>query len=446
MNEAVSHGPRRLIARPLAVLAGGASGSFWAAAAFALSAVLVLLIFRAYLLPNVVPAWYDTWRQSGMHHPGLAGARCLAAAATAFATFVFGSYFSHASKRYGSFGLWLVTGAWLAFSVAVILVPWLDAPVVAREGALLLGYASGLAAARVFRRLDDYVLALVACGAVQSVVAVAYHAMRVDAFVPGAIVPAGGTFHAPGALFLVPLFILPFAAQGILVAERTASRAFFMLCAAGITAALILTWELSGVAAALLSVLWLARKLLAGRRQLAALALAFVLIFAVIYVRGGGPMSVASAARSAQGRARLILVGASTFSRHWLDGVGVGRLLLPMQVEISGRPANVFLPDPSNQFLFCLDEMGVAGAVLIGAFAWFIYRTVRESRSRWTEPVAAAWISVALAGLFNTLFGWSDFGPGGMLFGSLLGITMRLSSNKSMNNRVAGEGSPPVAT
>lgn len=80
--------------------------------------------------------------------------------------------------------------------------------------------------------------------------------------------------------------------------------------------------------------------------------------------------------------------------------------------------------DPHNQVLFWVAEMGIVGAILVVALAWFVHRTPRESGSAWRDGVAAAWLSVLIAGMFNTLFGLSGFECGNMLIGSLLGMTM----------------------
>lgn len=390
--------------------------------------LIVLLFFRAYLLPNTWPVWFDQWRNVSEHYFGLGGARGVAAAAVALATVVFGSYYPIASRRDGPFGLWLITGAWLSLTTAVILAPWSPDAIVLREGCLLLGYTGGLAAARLLPRVQHYIVLLVGCGALQGLIAIVCRAQGMDTFVSGTVIRAGGSFGSPGALFLVPVFILALAVHGVLRSPATVERTFFMFATTSLLAALVLTWERSGVAAGLVAILWLGRKHMHARHRLAALAVALGLLFLVFYVRSSGPINAVSSARSVRGRAALMQAGALAFRHHWFEGVGIGRLSLPVQIEISGRPANVSLLDPHNQVLFWVAEEGMVGAVLIVSLAWFVYRTLSESGSPWRDGVAAVWLSVLIAGMFNTLFGISDFGCGNMLIGSLLGITMRVGT------------------
>ena len=390
--------------------------------------LIVLLVIRAYLLPNTWPVWFDQWRNVSEHYFGLGGARGVAAAAVALATVVFGSYCPIASRRDGPFGLWLITGAWLGLTAAVILAPWSPDAVVMRQGCLLLGYAGGLAAARLLPRIETYIVVLVGCGALQGLIAIVYRAQGMDTFVSGTVIRAGGSFGSPTALFLAAMFIIPLAAHGVLRSSSTVERTFYMLATTSLLAALVLTWERSGVAAGLLAGLWLVRAHRPTRRPYAVLAAVLGLLFLVFYVRSSGPINAASSARSVQGRAALMRAAARTFCHHWFDGVGVGRLSLPVQIEIAGRPTNVSLLDPHNQVLFWAAEMGIVGALLVAAMAWFVYRTLRDSGSPWRNGVAAVWLSVLIAGMFNTLFGISDFGCGNMLIGSLLGMTMRVGA------------------
>ncbi len=402
----------------------------------AIGLLIMLLVVRAYLLPNTWPVWFDRWRNVDMHYFGLGGARGVGAVAIALATVAFGSYYPIASRRDGSFGLWLITGAWLSLTTAVILAPWSPDAIVLREGSLLLGYAAGLAAARLLPRIETYIATLVGFGATQSLLAIAYRVQGVDTFVSGTVIRSGGSFGSPTELSVVAVFILPLAIRGVLRSSATAERTYFMIAAACLLAALVLTWERSAVAACLGAMLWLARKTVPQRHQFAILAAALGLLFVVFHVRSSGPINAASSARSVQGRAVLMQAAALAFRHHWFDGVGVGRLSLPVKIEVAGRPARVSLMDPHNQILFWLAEMGIVGGILVVSLAWFVCRALKESGAAWRDGVAAVWLSVLIAAMFNTLFGLSGFGCGNMLIGSLLGITMRIGAVRDETRQV----------
>lgn len=396
----------------------------------ALGAIVVLLILRAYLLPNIPLLWFDRWRELFTLGPLPEVARGVGAGAIALTTLAFGAYWPMVGRSAGAFGLWLTTGVWLSLTAIVILIPWSQDATALRAAGLLLGYASGLAAARLIPRVGTYLALLVAFGALQSLIAIVYRAQGMDTFVSGTVVRAGGTFGAPSLLFVVPVFILPLAVRGALQAVSAIERSFYMLSTASLLAALILTYERSGVAAGLVACLWLLRPHTPRFGQAAGLAAALVLLFFVVHVRSNGPTNAASSARSVQGRAALMQAGVTAFRHHWFEGVGVGQLSLPVRIEVRGQPTDVTLRTPHSQPLLWLAEMGITGGLLMVSLAWFVYRALRESTSPWRHGAAASWLSVLIAGSFNTLFGIDLAGCGGVLFGSLLGITMRMGADR----------------
>jgi hypothetical protein len=390
--------------------------------------LVAILVFRLYLLPNTIPGWVDAWRDIQTYHFGLHSLSVAAVAVCLLAAIVFGSYYPPVSRSNPLFVLWLAVGGWLALTVITICVSMGQPQLVQREANLLLGYTAGLAAARLFRRLDRYIVALIACGALQSIIAIWYYSKGIHPFLSGTVIRAGGTFGTPSELYLLPLFILPLAVQGVLSSTRTFPSVFYMLCAGSMFAALVLTWERSGFAAVLAGLFWLARKYVSARNQVVCLAIVFLLLCGGFFVRSNGPVNSTSSMHSIRSRAYLFEAGALTFSRHWLNGVGVGRLSLPVPVTIHEHTEYVQMLDPYNQFLYWLDEMGIFGGVLIALLVVSIYKVVSDLPSLTAHGIAAVWVSVLLAGLFNTLFGWNDFSCGNMLIGSLLGITMRLGS------------------
>jgi drug/metabolite transporter (DMT)-like permease len=208
-------------------------------------------------------------------------------------------------------------------------------------------------------------------------------------------------------------------------------------------AALVVTWERSAIAAAMVGLFCLARRSLPTRSR-AALAAIFVALFcAVCLVRAHGPVNYKASMQSVRSRARLLDEGMLTFSRHWLNGVGVGYLSLPVRVPMLGGTQEVRMLEPYNQYLYWLDEMGIFGAVLIGLFGVSIRGILRDSGSSYAGGLAAVWVSVLVAGCFNTLFGWDDFSCGNMLIGSLLGITMRLGAHDTVTPPASAQGKHP---
>jgi hypothetical protein len=392
-----------------------------------LSALLVMLIFRAYLLPDPIPTWLDIWRDTQTWH--FLGSRSVLAAAgivCLLAVVVVAAYYPLASKSGKLFGLWLTAAMWLSVNMVSMMASYHEPQLVRRQANVLLGYVCGLAAARLFRRLKPYLLVLTVCGALQCVIAIYYQSKGMHVFISGTVARAGGTFGTPAVLYLIPLFMLPIALQDGFVAEGSGSSTLAMACASVMFAALVLTWERTGFLAVLVALFWLVRKHVSTRNQRFALALVLLLICGAFWVRSNGPVNGRSSAHSITSRAALLEMGIQTFGHNWLDGVGIGRLSVPVPVTFRGVTADVQMLEPYNQFVFWLDEMGILGGALFLLFAFSVYRAIGSARSPMARGVAAVWIAVLVAGMFNTIFGASDSGCGNMLIGSLIGITLRL--------------------
>lgn len=419
------------------------TGTFWATSKLCnrtitlFSVLMSLLIFRVFLVPNTLPTWFDQWRDVKMYHFGFHSFFSAAIVVCLLTIMTWALYNPLKSENGSLIGLWLVTGAWLAITVTTIMSSSGDLLLAAREVDFLLGYTSGLAAARLFRRLEVYITFLIAGGVVQSIIAIVYQSKAIHTFVSGTVMRAGGTFDTPSDLYLIPLFILPLAVQRILSSDKTLPSVFYMLCGGSMLTALVLTWERSGFLAVCIGLFWLVRKRITVKKQVIGFTIVLFLICNVFFVRSNGPINNASSMRSIHSRFYLFEAGAMIFTHHMLNGVGVGCLSLPAQVTLHGKTEDVQMLQPYNQCLYWLDEMGIVGGVLIASFFAFIYKTVSNSSSNVATGVAAIWIAVLIASLFNTIFGCDEFSPGNMLIGSLLGITMRLKNDDETNQNQA---------
>ncbi|MGC8668802.1 MAG: hypothetical protein ACP5VE_11885 [Chthonomonadales bacterium] len=442
-SEAYPHGT-------LPPLRGGARSAPWRRTPSAplgstgavLTAVAALVIFSAYLAPNVVLAWLDRWGNLIFWSSRGGGA-----VAVALATLSLGSYLPAVFRREDAFGLWLITAVWLGLSAAVILHPLSQADVVGDESILLLAYGVGLAGARVLPRLDSVIAILVACGALRCVLAIAL------AVAPAEVVPPGDVrlqwlFQSPKDLLPFPVLILPFAVHGVLEASRPRARAFYLFSTAMMVAGLLILHQWTAAIAALIGVLWLVRNRAEVRRRVLLLALALAVVLGVIFLRIGRPLTAPEIARSFERRMELVRSAAARFGHHWLEGAGAGVVRTSMVAAPSGGREGAALLmeagriyDPQSQFLLWLDQMGIAGGLLLLGFGWFAWRIVRGAQAAWADAAAASWLSLALAGVFNTLFGISDLlSSGSILFASLVGITMRLQGSPAAR---APQGSPP---
>ena len=399
-----------------------------------LRAIALVVILCALLDPGLVFAHLSHWVNLAFWSTRAGGMVAVVLAALAM-----GLYLPAVLQNKDKFALWLVTGVWLALDIAAIAQPFTGARYaeesryILNASFLLLAYAFGLIGARLLPDLRNYIVVLVACGAVKSIIAILLLIASNQASVPNVLrdQPLLWMLQSPKDLASYPVFLLPFAVSGILTASRPTSRVFYMLSTAVMVAALLISRECSAAAAGVVGLLWLARNRLEGRRPLAVLALTLALVFAVMYVRTGGPLTVTGFARSVDTRFQLVRKGAEVFGQQWWAGVGIGHEPLSMQITPAHPMEPEIFADPQSQYLLFLDQMGLVGGLLLLGFGRFAWRAVRSTDARWKDVVASSWLSLAFAGVFITLFGLSTLSSGNILFATLVGITMRLGDSSS---------------
>jgi hypothetical protein len=96
--------------------------------------------------------------------------------------------------------------------------------------------------------------------------------------------------------------------------------------------------------------------------------------------------------------------------------------------------------DPKNIPMDWLDEMGVSGGVLLVLLIITIRNIIRRDTSVYAIAIGASWLSVIVAGQFDTVFGSAYRGYANSLIGALLGTTLLLPSSKDQSP--AGTVSP----
>jgi uncharacterized BrkB/YihY/UPF0761 family membrane protein len=392
--------------------------------------VVTLITFRVFLFPDTITTLIDQWADVSTYHLVAHGIQIMSVVVCIISALVWILYYRVASRSGDSFGLWLATGAWLSISVITILSLAHHPVIGCRVANMLLGYVGGLAVVLVFRNKELFISALIAAGALQSVIAILFLVNGIHPFISGTMDRATGTFDSPSLLYLMPVFILPFAVVRILTSERTLTTTYYMLCTSSLLSALVLTWERTGVLATAVGLMWLIVHYAEPKKRLPFIAMCLLLTFAVFFVRANGPLNHASSNRSIRSRFEFLKSGVATFGEHWLNGVGVGNVSLTVPNDEIGQSGDIQLTQPYNQFLFWFDEMGIFGVVLSCLFILFIYRTVKLSNADYRNALVAVWLSVSCAALFNTLFGFYIPTCGNMLFGSLLGLTMCIGSSQ----------------
>lgn len=341
---------------------------------------------------------------------------------------------------------------WLMLLTSVYMLPMItslllskSAPLLAADMAgLLLALATGIAAVLLLGSAERGVVALVLLATVQCLYAIYFQKMGTHATTSGDVLRAQGTFPSADDLYTLTLLTLPISVFIVLREKRPVTRLLYCLATSIILAAQISTWNRGGACGIAVGLGYLVLRL-SGRRSVRVIAAAILagLVLLTFQRRTAGPINAASAARSADGRLLLWQQGFIRFERHWLTGVGVGCLEIPLVTPT--RDPDVMrvrsYREPKNILLHWMAEMGVAGLLMFFGFIAAISRSLRAARDRaLAAAIAAAWLALVVAGVVDTPFGVANRLVGTTLVGALLGTTLLAAARAPGRPGRSGDG------
>lgn len=297
--------------------------------------------------------------------------------------------------------------------------------------AVVSAVATGLIAALLTRtKYVAFVLSFLTLA--QAVVTVYLYKNGLNLLVSGQVNRAGGSFNQPVQVYTLMMVAFPITVMAALNSRAAVTKTFHLLAAAGQFACLILAGYRVGVLGLIGTLLFLIWHYTKSKRLLVVTACAGILLFSVFtHHRQSGPVNAASVARSDASRPLLWKKGWEVFTGSPLTGVGVGALAIPTTTptETPDTFVTQLNPEPKNLPLFFLCEMGIFGGVLFGLSVASVYAYLKGP-VRWSPlaiGVGASWLSLMIAGMFDTPFGPAERYIGNSLFGLLLGITARLN-------------------
>lgn len=341
---------------------------------------------------------------------------------------------STAVRENNTLPLWLLTAFYFVPSLLTLFAYQNRATLFESVSSLLVALGSGLLCAFLCGKSGRVVLLICLFGLAQGIFTIYYQKMGISTVAPDGMQRAGGTFGNSGSVYTLMMLGVPLAVAQALQIVEAHRKAFWLLCASVMFAALILTWHWGGALAVALALTWLAAHFIRDKYSVIGIG-AFLLCGVVLMAQHGiGGFSQRSPLNDAiMGNAQSWQRGLIVFENNWLAGTGIGVLSTPVTVgmPVPGiKPITIGIA--SNSLLLrWLDELGIGGGILFLLFAVAIYQMLRRSQD---EPVvlglSAAWIALLVAGIFDTPFGTGERSCGNALVGCLLGATALLRANK----------------
>jgi hypothetical protein len=267
--------------------------------------------------------------------------------------------------------------------------------------------------------------------------AVCDYAIKLNVMASGSLWRAGGPMNQPlelsNTLLPFPMFLVFFSTEG-----RNAIQGTSWLIGAGTTLSALILAACRGPIAAVAAALTF---MCINVKRLSAF-IAVIVVFAAAcsamnFVRTDGAVNYFSTLRSNAGRIVVWEAGWKVFEKHWISGVGPGELDMPIHATLLGRHLDEAASQSSNLLLQWLDELGGGGGMLLILIACCITSILRRSESPLSRPLAAAWLGIAFAGIFDVPFGTNVEIAPTFVVGLLLGVTMMVGCDMRRDCLVA---------
>lgn len=287
---------------------------------------------------------------------------------------------------------------------------------------VLLFITVGLACARLLsaHRLMG-IITLLALG--QAVYTLTYYWQGQNLFHTHRLARAGGTFGTPVHVYTLMLIALP---MGVALWWRLRYHKVsiaILAMAPVMTIALWLTYSRSAWLAASV-VLPAAVSALSRQKGLAiALGVAMWILLGGMYLLRleSSPLGDTTA----QARVEIWRMGWKLFRENWLWGVGTDNVRLRYTSTWRGYAVSTWYGAPENQFLLWLCERGVWGGIFTAALV-----VAFLSRWRLLTPVnrwglGGALLSIAILGMFQSVFGRVEEAVETVLLSAVWGATLR---------------------
>lgn len=331
---------------------------------------------------------------------------------------------------------WIVAGLFAIYLLSYITVLLTADPLSDKYNecaSVLCAYLTGIAAAAISASWRQLALAICILALAQCIYALAYLHDVSHQLISGATHRACGTFHNPDGLYTLTLVCLPLALVFLLKSLNNYERIFFSICCVVVLTGLLLTLYRGPTIAAAISIIWLLVRATpltkVQKPELIASAVAAMLVVSyVVYIRTNGVINEASAYRSDSGRMGAWREGIHILEKNWLLGAGVGIINIDVATSTPGTTTTFSrTEEPKNVVLLLLDQLGVVGGVLFAFIVVTIIGILKSFQDTFVLGLGAAWMSLLLAGMFDSPFGIEPRACGNALVGCLIASAVLLT-------------------
>jgi O-antigen ligase len=300
-----------------------------------------------------------------------------------------------------------------------------------RECSLIVAsFTAGLVAAMLCKTPRAIFAVIGTVGTIVAACSLFYYVHGINTVQSGAVIRSGGTFDSPLELAYVLILCLPSVIYWIFQKTNAVILAISVCSGALIISSLYLTYCRSAVVACALAVGYIFLRGKTLRQWFYVGALALTIICVIFVIRGVGNSNEISTLGSWQGRTALWRVGISIFLSHPLTGIGIGNVRIPALSYQGGTRTRVFVTSCMNLPLEWLDELGIAGGVLICAIFASLLHRLQLSEPKDREVILCSMLSIIIVGFVDVPFAnAAQYGPT-CLVGMLLGTSILLPEFK----------------
>ena len=245
-------------------------------------------------------------------------------------------------------------------------------------------------------------------------------------FYSGHVIRLSGIFSSPDVLSFAMLVLLP-QMLGLFIVERMAAIRLTLLLTlfAGICL-LQLTFYRTAAIANCLATVSVAWQSLRHKKHVFIVALPVLsLVIFTIGIRSFDQASQLSTTKSNFGHVMLIRSGWDEFCKHWLTGVGVGCVRIPLTWGRFSKLDST-MAQPENLLLCWLDEIGIVGGCLVIAWVFVLYRILHLHRTSQSAGLSGAWVALGVLSLTCTPIGFPNQVLQNCLVGGLVASTLML--------------------
>jgi len=297
---------------------------------------------------------------------------------------------------------------------------------------VLYSYSIDLCAVLIASSIRQVTASICFLGMLQGLYVLCYLHDPIHQFISGETRRACGTFDNPDGLYTLMIVCVPLALAFLMESTNFWARVYWIACGSIAFSGLVLTWYRAPAIAVSVGIIYLLVRAVPTtvykrRLLIACVACMAAMVLLVAFVRTRGEINEASAIRSDSGRIQIWGQGLHILEQHWLCGVGPGAMKIEvMSSSLHTTARYSIVEEPKNVVLLLLDQFGLGGGLLFVSMSLTIYRILRDSRDMIGLGLGSVWITLFVAGMFDSPFGIGPRACGNALVACLIACVVLL--------------------